>query len=118
MSEGVTKTLQRGRTGYTVSTYRIYYDENGKQIKKEKVCSSYYPSKNAVVAVGTKKATINQSPGVNGAPNNNNEAPGNTNNNSGDNNQGGGAVTPAPTPTPDPGTSTGDTAGGNDDESN
>ena len=118
LSEGVTKTLQRGRTGYTVSTYRIYYDENGKQIKKEKVCSSYYPSKNAVVVVGTKKATINQSPGVNGAPNNNNEAPGNTNNNSGDNNQGGGAVTPAPAPTPDPGTSTGDTAGGNDDESN
>ncbi|MGM9535543.1 MAG: VanW family protein [Intestinibacter sp.] len=114
LSEGVTKTLERGRTGYTVSTYRIYYDENGKQTKKENVCSSYYPSKNAVVAVGTKKAAVNQSPAINQVPNNNNnnKNPGNTNNNSGDNNQGGETVTP------DPGTSTGDTTGGNADESN
>lgn len=119
LNKGVTRYLERGRTGYTVSTYRIYYDENGKQIKKEKVCSSYYPSKNAVVAVGTKKAVVNQSPYTNNQNSNNNnnnnnynknENLGNTNNNSGDNNQG------SVEANPNPGTSTGDTVEQNTDE--
>ena len=58
LSEGKTKVLERGRNGYTVTTYRIYYDENKKVIKKETVCISNYPSKNSVVAVGTKIETI------------------------------------------------------------
>lgn len=41
------------RNGYTVETYRIYKDKNGKQIKKEKISTSYYPKKNGVIFVGT-----------------------------------------------------------------
>lgn len=52
---GKEKLLERGRDSYTVSTYRIYYDENGKEIKKEKIATSFYPYKQQVVAIGTKK---------------------------------------------------------------
>lgn len=55
LEKGKEKILEHGRDSYTVSTYRIYYDENGKEIKKEKVASSFYPSKQKVVAIGTKK---------------------------------------------------------------
>lgn len=41
------------RNGYTVETYRIYKDKNGKQIKKEKVSTSYYPKQNGIIFVGT-----------------------------------------------------------------
>lgn len=55
LEKGKEKILEHGRDSYTVSTYRIYYDENGKEVKKEKVASSFYPSKQKVVAIGTKK---------------------------------------------------------------
>lgn len=55
LEKGKEKILEFGRDSYTVSTYRIYYDENGKEVKKEKVSSSFYPSKQKVVAIGTKK---------------------------------------------------------------
>lgn len=56
--KGEEKKLESGRNGYTVSTYRIYKDNNGKILKKEKVYVSYYPKKQEVVAVGTKENTI------------------------------------------------------------
>lgn len=55
LAKGKEKILERGRDSYTVSTYRIYYDENGKEVKREKVAISFYPSKQQVVAIGTKK---------------------------------------------------------------
>lgn len=55
LEKGKEKILEFGRGSYAVSTYRIYYDENGKEVKKEKVASSFYPSKQKVVAIGTKK---------------------------------------------------------------
>ena len=55
LKEGERKILERGRTGYKVTTYRIFYDKNGKVVKKETVCSSYYPKKDEEVAVGTQK---------------------------------------------------------------
>ncbi|SFJ28402.1 Vancomycin resistance protein YoaR, contains peptidoglycan-binding and VanW domains [Terrisporobacter glycolicus] len=55
LEKGKEKVLEFGRDSYSVSTYRIYYDENGKEVKKEKVASSFYPSKQKVVAIGTKK---------------------------------------------------------------
>ena len=55
LDKGKEKILERGRDSYTVSTYRIYYDENGTEIKTEKVATSFYPSKQQVVAIGTKK---------------------------------------------------------------
>ena len=55
LDEGKEKILERGRDSYTVSTYRVYYDKNGIEIKTEKVATSFYPSKQQVVAIGTKK---------------------------------------------------------------
>ena len=55
MQKGKEKIIQVGRDAYTVSTYRVYYDKDGKEIKKEKVATSYYPPKEKIIAVGTKK---------------------------------------------------------------
>lgn len=60
LEEGKEKVLERGRDSYTVSTYRIYYDEKGKEIKREKVAVSFYPSKQQVVAIGTKKEDMTE----------------------------------------------------------
>ena len=58
LPKGEEKQLEAGRKGYTVSTYRIYKDNNGNVLKKEKVYVSYYPKKQGVVAVGTMEAPI------------------------------------------------------------
>ena len=61
LSEGTQKIVERGRKSYTVSTYRVYYDVNGNEIKREKIATSYYPSKKQLVAVGTKvEVAINE----------------------------------------------------------
>ena len=41
-----------------MSTYRVYKDNNGNVLKKEKVYVSYYPKKQEVVAVGTMENNI------------------------------------------------------------
>ena len=51
--KGEEKNLEASRNGYTVSTYRLYIDNNGNVVKKEKVATSYYPKKQGVIAVGT-----------------------------------------------------------------
>ncbi len=56
--KGEEKVLEKGRNGYTVSTYRIYKDSNGNVIKNEKVASSYYPKKQGVIAVGTMEKPV------------------------------------------------------------
>lgn len=56
--KGEEKQLEKGRDGYTVSTYRIYKDSDGNVIKKEKVATSYYPKKQGVIAVGTKEEVV------------------------------------------------------------
>ncbi|WP_296644794.1 VanW family protein [Romboutsia sp. 13368] len=53
LPKGEEKRLESGRYGYTVSTYRVYKDGNGNEIKKEKVYVSYYPKKQEIIAVGT-----------------------------------------------------------------
>lgn len=58
IKKGEEKVLEKGRDGYTVSTYRIYKDSNGDVIKKEKVATSYYPKKQGVIAVGTKEEAV------------------------------------------------------------
>lgn len=55
IEKGKEKVLEKGRDAYTVSTYRIYKDSNGKVIEKEKIYTSYYPKKQTVIAVGTKE---------------------------------------------------------------
>ena len=89
LGAGATKLLESGRTGYSVTTYRTFYDKNGKEIKKETVCSSHYPSKNAVVAVGSKPSSSNNKDETPSGSNNSNSGSNNAgNNNSGSNNAG------------------------------
>ncbi|MEJ8554108.1 VanW family protein [Tepidibacter sp. Z1-5] len=47
---------EKGRDGYRVDTYRVYY-ENGKVVKKELISKSYYPPRKKVVYTGTKKTS-------------------------------------------------------------
>ena len=58
LPKGEEKQLEAIRKGYTVSTYRIYKDNNGNVLKKEKVYVSYYPKKQGIIAVGTMEAPI------------------------------------------------------------
>lgn len=44
--------VEQARKGYTATTYRVYYDANGTQIKKEVLCKSSYAAAGAVVRVG------------------------------------------------------------------
>ena len=72
LEEGKEKIIERGRDSYTVSTYRIYYDKNGKEEKREKVATSFYPSKQQVVAIGTKKEENSTKEENNNSTNNDN----------------------------------------------
>lgn len=54
LEEGKKEEDKSPRNGYTVVTYRIFKDKNGKQIKKEKISTSYYPKRDGLVYVGTK----------------------------------------------------------------
>lgn len=58
LPHGQEKVLEKGRDGYTVSTYRVYKDGNGDVLKKEKVSTSYYPKKQGVIAVGTMQEVV------------------------------------------------------------
>ncbi|MGL6104763.1 VanW family protein [Romboutsia sp.] len=58
LPKGEEKELEKARNGYTVSTYRVYKDADGKTIKTEKVAISYYPKKQGVIAVGTKEEVV------------------------------------------------------------
>ena len=62
LPKGEEKQLESGRNGYTVSTYRIYKDNNGNELKKEKIYVSYYPKKQGVVAVGTMDTPVVEEP--------------------------------------------------------
>ncbi len=62
--KGEEKVMEKGRDGYTVSTYRIYKDKQGNVIKKEKVAKSYYPKKQGVIAVGTMEKPVEEKPVV------------------------------------------------------
>lgn len=53
LPKGEEKVIDKGRNGYKVSTYRIYKDDNGNVLRKEKVLVSVYPKRQEVVAIGT-----------------------------------------------------------------
>lgn len=55
LEKGTEKIIQNGRDSYTVSTYRIYYDNDGREEKREKISTSFYPSKEQIVLIGTKE---------------------------------------------------------------
>jgi vancomycin resistance protein YoaR len=53
---GVRRQKVEGHSAYHVETYRIVYDENGKEISREKLPNSRYKRLDRVIEVGTKGA--------------------------------------------------------------
>jgi len=56
LNYGVKKQKVEGHSAYSVETYRVVYDENGKEISREKLPSSRYKRLDRVLEVGTKGA--------------------------------------------------------------
>lgn len=50
---GEQKKTQSGRTGYDYKSYKVWYDKDGNEIKRDPYFSSHYPCRNAVINVGT-----------------------------------------------------------------
>ena len=50
---GEQKKTQSGRTGYDYKSYKVWYDKDGNEIKRDPYFSSHYPCRNAVISVGT-----------------------------------------------------------------
>jgi len=53
---GVKRQKTEGHSAYSVETYRVVYDENGKEISREKLPSSRYKRLDRVIEIGTKGA--------------------------------------------------------------
>ncbi len=56
MPEGKQEYEQKGATGYRVKVYRATY-ESGKEVKRDLLYEDYYKPVNAILKVGTKKAS-------------------------------------------------------------
>ena len=50
---GQQKKTTSGRTGYDYKSYKVWYDKDGNEIKRDPYFSSHYPCRNAVINVGT-----------------------------------------------------------------
>ena len=50
---GTQEQTTSGRTGYDYASYKVWYDKDGNEIKKDPYFSSHYPCRDAVVHVGT-----------------------------------------------------------------
>ena len=87
LEKGKEKIIERGRDSYTVSTYRIYYDSSGKEEKREKVSTSFYPSKQQIVAIGTKEEVKEEDSSKEENDDINNDNSTNNEDNSGENNE-------------------------------
>ena len=51
---GEKKTVTGSRTGYDYKSWKIYYDKDGNEIKREEYFPSHYPMRNAEIHVGVK----------------------------------------------------------------
>lgn len=56
MQYGTRRQKREGHSYYKVETYRVIYDENGKEISREKLPSSRYKKLDRILEVGTKGA--------------------------------------------------------------
>ncbi len=52
LKPGETKVKQKGQVGYTVNTYKTYYDANGNKVKTVSVGKSVYQSANRIILKG------------------------------------------------------------------
>lgn len=50
---GTQKKVSSGRTGYVYKSYKVWYDKDGNEIKKEDYFPSTYPARSAIIHVGT-----------------------------------------------------------------
>ena len=59
---GTSSTVSSGRTGYDYKSYKVWYDKDGNEIKREEYFPSHYPSRDTVIHVGTMGADGNTYP--------------------------------------------------------
>lgn len=52
LSSGQTKVIQKGKMGYSAATYKIWWDANGNEIKRELLCKSNYKATKQIVEYG------------------------------------------------------------------
>lgn len=52
MASGKTKVIQQGKDGYTATTYKVWWDSNGNEIKREQLCKSNYNSTPEIIEYG------------------------------------------------------------------
>lgn len=52
MEPGTRKVVSSERNGYKATTYKVYLDKNGKEIKRVQLCKSNYPAARAIIKVG------------------------------------------------------------------
>lgn len=53
LAAGTKNTVTSGRTGYDYKSYKVWYDKDGNEIKREPYFSSHYPVRDEVIHVGT-----------------------------------------------------------------
>lgn len=52
LPSGTRKVVSSERKGYKATTYKVYLDKNGNEIKRVELCKSNYPAAKAVIKVG------------------------------------------------------------------
>ena len=52
MAGGTSKVIQKGKKGYTATSYKIRWDANGRQISREELCKSRYNPTTEIIEYG------------------------------------------------------------------
>ena len=52
MASGQSQVVQKGKNGYTATTYKIRWDANGNQISREELCKSRYGATKEIIEYG------------------------------------------------------------------
>ena len=52
MASGETKLVQKGKKGYSATSYKIWWDANGNEIEREQLCKSRYNAANEIIEYG------------------------------------------------------------------
>lgn len=49
---GQTRVVQNGKRGYTATTYKIWWDAEGNEIRRSELCKSRYQSTTEIIEYG------------------------------------------------------------------
>lgn len=52
LSSGQTKVLQKGKEGYKATAYKVWWDANGNELKREELCKSSYQATPEIIEYG------------------------------------------------------------------